>query len=131
MQTDTMTPAEALLRLAELEKDGVPVLDLRETCPDCLGMPLPCYIQGRHEHVCNRCQGRTWLPKQGWDALHTAMNKVGWRSEIYAHASAPDDGKRLVVFYRPTDSDSYYGPSVGRDSDDWLAAVKAMKAAGF
>jgi hypothetical protein len=55
------------------------------------------------------------------------MKKTGWRVEIYGHADPPDDGLRRVLFYQPTTSDSY-GPKVGIDADDYLAAVKAIQA---
>jgi len=148
-QTETMTPAEALLWLAELEKkcplvEGamslpfceshcmcehhkpwrcevchgtgkVPVLpDLREPCP----YPMP-HSRGNDAHA--NCQGRSWLPKQGRDALYDAMLKVGWYYEIH------QDKERFVLFYRSTQRSGI----TGEDADEWLAAVKAMKAAGY
>lgn len=156
--TETITPAAALLWLAGLERDclgeaynsdegagyqatiiadrahgpwccngsgKVPILDLREnvhavapTClPGCLG----------------------WSPKQGWDALHSAMHHNGWNSEIlwvtedyreytgeYMPPFTMKAEERLVVFWK-----DFPRSCQGEDADDWLAAMKAMKAAGY
>jgi len=141
--TETMTPTQARLWLASLEKDcpliegavsfpfceshcvckgtgKVPVLDLRE----------PCSYNRRHESgpyytelspSCPKCHGREWLPKQGRDALHDAMHKDGWDYDVYQREF------RNVAFYKLDGRKCI----LGKDTDDWLAAVKAMKAAGY
>ena len=55
----------------------VPILDPKLMRLPCIGQhPYPCYIPNRHEHVCEDCQGRTWVPNpDAWDmkkALHLA-----------------------------------------------------------
>ena len=106
-----------------------PVLDLREPCPECLGLGA---ISDGHKGqlFCNKCQGRNWVPKQGEMALHQAMHKDGWHLQLYwdTEENRPNLG-RNVHFTRLTFSG---GLIVGHDANDWLAAAKAMKAAeGF
>jgi len=113
----------------------VPVLpELRKPCPNFNAVEN--YVQGRgwtfisctaREDYCrsgqDACQGRGWLPKQGRDALFMAMEKDGWSYCVDQHG-----GNRWVYFYRRNDS----AHSIhGQASDDDLAAVKAMKAAGY
>ena len=100
----------------------VPVLDLREPCPqinrlDKYGYP---HLTGL-DISC--CQGRGWLPKQGRDALFMAMDKDGWDC---ATESLGYGGAREIRFSRFV---AGCGRIHGEDSDPWLAAVKAMKAA--
>jgi len=149
--TETMTRAEALPWLASLEKNcsdciglgtcacivcfgtgKVPVLpDLREPCPCPIYVYQtcePCWQHGAIGHGvhCLNCQGCNWLPKQGRDALFEAMEKDGWGYEIVqlAEGERPaTSGTRSVTF-----SKSFM---VGSDADDYLAAAKAMKTAGY
>jgi len=156
--TDTMTPAEALIWLASLEKDcqqkwwqpdgnpvpddgpgsnhpdqcqclgngEVPVLDLRKPCPCPIYVAQtcePCWQHGAIGHGvhCLNCQGRNWVPKQERDALFEAMEKDGW-DYVVSHRQ----GIHSVRFFKVVGRDW----AQGDDADDWLAAVKAMKAAG-
>ena len=152
---DTMTPAEALLRLSGLEKpctcwrvidrnEGrtgtirraadpncvfcagtgkVPVLPgLREPCSACNGVTKPCYVDGLHEHVCDKCKGRPWLPKQGRDALYEAMEKAEWDYLVSQRG-----GVRCVRFFKVVNNNW----AQGEDADDWRAAVRALLAAGY
>ena len=98
----------------------VPVLDLLEPCPLVADSMV-------HEEWC-LCRGRGGLPKQGRDALHEAMVKDGWG--YYIHKIA--DGPRFIRFYKAA-ADYHHSQIMdsGIDSDDWLAAVKAMMAVGY
>ena len=140
-KTDTMTPEEALLWLAGLETPcpetvgydvghhhvanpqdcpichgtrKVPVLDLREPCPN-YGHLFPTSPLN-----CSLCGGRNWVPKQGEMALHQAMHKAGWSVLV----TWPIDGPREVLFAKGTGINFIRG----ENANDWLAAVKAMKA---
>ena len=140
-----MTHAEALLWLAALEKDCLNTRYSHRTdgvgglfpCPTCGGTgkvavlsylrePCPNNINrgtARADHMlCPACQGHTWVPKQGRDALHEAMHKDGWSIVV----NWPIGKERDVLFCRGV------GMALlrGEDSDDWIAAVKAMQAAG-
>jgi len=112
----------------------VPVLpELREPCP-CPNYPAqtcePCWQYGTHPHAfgqatyCRNCQGRNWRPRQGRDALHDAMHKDGWDYLISQVAAG-----RGVSFYKQIFINAPL--SLGEDAADDLAAVKAMKAAGY
>ena len=118
----------------------VPVLDLREPCPGSTTIisgsyRYPCLINGfawwksngpPFEGLTDPCEGRGWIPKQGREALHEAMLKDGWYYTIY------QENIRTVVFWRWVET----RPPVlteegGSDSDDYISAYKAMKAAGY
>ena len=118
------TKDEALLWLAER------LPDLREPCLSCHATGI---VETSHPLLskddrflvqCGGCQGRNWLPKQGRDALHDAMEKAGW--DLHLHQLADDD-IRNVRFVRKSQARELLE---GIDSDDHLAAAKAMKAAG-
>ena len=122
-----MDSQDALMWLANLKQGENYVLDLRNHClgrskcsdPQCGDSTWDHFCDlGGHDKTC--CQGRGWMPKQGRDALHDAMLKAGWYSEIH---QAKD---RFVMFYRSTQRSGI----TGEGADDDLAAVKAMKAAG-
>lgn len=127
----------------------VPVLDLREPCP-CLSLPenppdginhaydrdicKQCYLRYSRTatfHVgCFTCSGRNWVPKQGEAALHQAMNKTGWDLTVDLFVS----GARRVWFRRIDYVLSYLrdGRIIGgEDSNDFIAAYKAMMRAGY
>jgi len=142
-QAETMTPAEALLWLASLEKNcagcvgcrrdhdedprgicaciichgtgKVPVLDLREPCRHST-------TQGYFEKICRATGCSGWLPKQGRDALHDAMEKDEWNYDVSQRY-----GERTVHFFQVIEGQW----AAGLDSDDHLAAVKAIEAAGY
>ena len=151
METEQITPAEALLWLAGLETNCpavsgydlahilntnsmdceychgtnmVPVLDLREPCPLLDEYPRWPSLQTAHQlqGINCECQGRKWIPKRGEMALHQAMHKDGWRLDI-GWQSERTGGHRSVVFT----SDDGFGIQ-GGDANDFLAAAKAMKA---
>ena len=140
MSTEPMLPSEAMLWLAGLEKsctectakDGIPcnclachgtgkvaVLDLREPCPVTSG---PNYIHYLGVS-CDYCQGRNWVPKQGEAALHQAMHKADF-SQMHVHVV----GQGPRHYYWPYER-SY--KSSDCHANDYLAAVKAMRAAGY
>lgn len=147
--TVPMTLAEAQLWLAGLEKPcpcaSIPQHD--ENCVNCHGsgkVPvLPglrgacTYVQDAHSFLrdqhtadCPRCKGQNWLPEGGRDLLHQGMNKAGWDVEIHQGA----DGARLVKFFWKRAPIVIGNHSVfpdGGDADDHLAAVEALKAAGY
>ena len=125
----------------------VPVLDLREPCPclnkdkhiidlghwRSLGGCDNCWSRwfskvGFHDS-CTSCGGINWLPKQGREALHAAMLKDGWRFDITEFPLAYDDeayaGQRIVSFIKGE------GDWFGEYGDDYIAAMKAMQAAGY
>jgi len=66
------------------------------------------------------CPG--WLPKQGRDALYAAMEKDGWDYFISRKQAG-----RSVLFIKPIGGDW----AQGEDTDDWRAAAKALRAAGY
>lgn len=112
----------------------VPVLpDLREPCPNQQATTL-VDSHNRIEHgvyqhkewlVCTTCQGRTWVPTQGRQAVQDGMVKAGWDLHISHYALTQH---REVSFFR-------FGPKHEEiqawDADDHIAAMKAMKAAGY
>lgn len=151
MTTKTMTQAEALDWLAGLEQPCpdchfqgervqeyqlctrcggnesglVPVLDLREPCNCwCHTAPLACCSDLTDK--CWRCQGRLWIPKQGRDALHQAMHKDGWNRE--SRWIVGEEPLTCFTQHRPDDKWRY---AWGEDTDDHIAAVKALQKAGY
>lgn len=153
-ETQPMTPEAALLWLAGLEKPcscwhiidqnegrtgtirkapdtacllcsgsgNAPVLDLRK----------PCHTKTPCEHGCQTgplhpafCLGRGWLPRRGRDALHKAMRQDGWRVDTmhFPKEESAYSNQRIVRFIKK-DLWGEYG-------DDWIAAYKAMLAAGY
>lgn len=104
----------------------VPLLGLRTLCPWCQGngeqcLNLPQTPSDPH------CAGRGWIPKQGRDALHNAMQEMGWEYCVFSRTKL--DAERTVRFYG-YNRIKHCLELAGKDSDDWLAAVKALKAAG-
>jgi len=152
---EPMTKAEALLWLAWLEKDcrqqwwqpdgnpvpddgpgsdhpdqcqchgtgKVPALDLRELCPGCMRCKNRVHWDTPITYRLYICDGSGQLPKQERDALYRAMEKDGWGYSIHQTPR----GYRQAGFYKDGLSPSL----VRHDSDDWLAAVKALRAAGY
>jgi hypothetical protein len=122
--TTEVTPTQALVWLAGLEKDGVPVLDLREPCTI---MHQVIWSDGRtggtrsctHEEY--GCSG--WFLKQGRQDIQDAMAKVGYWYDIHQHGE-----KRTIAFYLPGQGAH---PRWGEDADDHIAAMKTMKVAGY
>lgn len=92
---------------------------------------------GHHGYWCENCQGRNWVPEQGREVVQDAMVKDGWTLEITEHpatlACTENQERQIctehrnVLFYRFDRGREMSG----EDSDDWRAAVKAMKAAGY
>lgn len=155
----SVTPQEALLWLAGLEReclehvvrasstDGpvddclkdcrgkcsgtgrVPVLDLREPHPDCISLNVGLTTDNKFcdvlfKHIYGDCKGTGWSPKQSETALHQAMNRAGYGlSLLWVGAS------RSVVFFWPQKGQQF--SSADGEDDDWLAAAKAMKMAGY
>ena len=153
-----ITPAEAQLWLAGLKKEvpcpnmaikhtnsvggydhwcrtcegtsvvKVPVLEgLRNPCPNpyCIAV-LPEFVDSNNMAVCRICGGRNWLPNSTRQAIQDAMNKAEWATEI----SVTVFGQRSVRFWRHHSKfmDTVYH---GKADDDHIAAMKAMKAAGY
>ena len=127
----------------------VPILDLREPCPcppycvayisssddqdwrrcdACSGSHGTSGVMGVHGPWCENCQGRNWFPKQGRDPLFGAMEKDGWGYTIRQTRMW-----REVFFSKEGPNDSYGHPCMlhGKDANDWQAAVKALRAAGY
>ena len=142
-----MTPAEALLWLAGLaDSDGNPVLDLRDPCPGVhnvvTGHLSPCFSdwdwwwfnappsEGDKDQ-CDDAVG--WVPKQGCQALQDAMVKGGWSYSITQIPPTSYGAQgRVVHFWKDMEDANRLLVSVGsNDANDWLAAMKAMKAAGY
>ena len=116
----------------------VPVLpDLRGLCPclvyiQSLGQSsepcIPCdnhihrckHHSSMHQDDCLECHGSNWVPNQGESALYQAMNRAGWG---YGILQQPDNGHRHVSFWKALVYET--------DANDWLAAVKALKSAGY
>ena len=112
------------------------VLDLREPCP-CLAFietdeddwtqwphcafKGPCFRKAKHGTDCENCHGPGWRPKQGPTAVQDAMVKAGWEARMVRRG----DWKRIRFWQQ--------GPpwASGDDADDAIAAMKAMKAAGY
>lgn len=94
----------------------VPVLDLREPCRHHT-------VQGDFLKVCAKVKCPGWQTKQGHDALHQAMTKAAY-SQMH-----------VIVVGEP--ERHYYWPgeriwkSLDCDSNDYIAAMKAMRAAGY
>lgn len=149
MSTNTITPAQALQWLAGLKKpcprcgghgltfnhfhgipfdcevcDGsgqVPVLDLRKPCPRIRGKYSWPTIPDIHEMsgINCICGGTGSVPKQGETALHAAMHKDGWG----VFTEWPPGGGYNCIFAKEG--------QLFEDADASVAAVKAMKAAGY
>lgn len=128
-------------------KGKAPVLDLREPCQDgecqrtggvVQWTGAPYHAEGMTAYAPHEdCGGRSWQPKQGETALHQVMHNDGWSMEIIWVVEAQEErisdgtsamaaGERCVTFWRNT---PYY--FIGEDANDWLAALKAMQAAGY
>ena len=122
------------------------VLDLREPCSCAIwrpGLAYPCDVCRRlgtfyHGQDCTNCQGRNWIPKQGRDALHEAMHKAGWEVSFIWPSDSPAEYRYNKV--RPGMEHHYWGGSseeeqrvyyIGLDADPYLAAMEAMRAAGY
>ena len=117
----------------------VPVLDLRERCYGEYLCSDPRCDYSNCEHNCDLgihtakcCQGLGWFPKQGRDALYDAMHKDGWDWEA---SQQTGDTAAWTRFEKHPDTmmvpDRDILLAYGEDSDPWLAAAKAMKAAGY
>ena len=140
-----LTHAEALLWLAALEKDCLNTRYSHRTdgvgglfpCPTCGGTgkvpvlpglrePCPNNINrgtDRAHHIgCPACQGHTWVPKEGRQAIQDAMVEAGW---IYTIAQLKTS--REVVFFKMLGNPPNERYACGEDADDWLAAIKAIK----
>jgi len=131
-QTETMTPAEALLWLAGLEKNGVPVLDLREPCKQVHNIMVASvsthsgantYFStgGIRSASCDEVGCPGWFPKRERDVLYSAMEKDGWNYTI------AQTKVRQADFFKVCNGRL----CSGTDANDYLAAVKAMQAAGY
>ena len=110
------------------------VLDLREPCSCAIwrpGLAYPCDVCRRlgtfyHGQDCTNCQGRNWIPKQGRDALHQAMRQDGWYYNIF------QTNTRRVIFWRWGEARPPVLTEIsGSDSDDHMAAYKALLAVGY
>ena len=104
----------------------VPVLPgLREPC----GCPVSIDKRKGWVSPC-RCQGRGWVAKRGRQDVQDAMIADGWELDIYQYGR-----ERLVRFSNYMLKVPYLGYRyydwVGEDADDWVAAYKALRAAGF
>lgn len=131
MAEKEITADEALLWLAGLEEPaptvpGIPVLDLRELCPQ-----RGSYIYGKWHGTdasrCWSCYGRKWVPKQGEQALYQAMHRAGWSMAHYWRAG---DESPTHNFLRPLaakGSATFHG----HDDNIYIAAYKAMQSAGY
>ena len=157
-----VTPAEALLWLAGLEKEipcpnmaikhtnssggpdhwclacggtsviKVPVLEgLRDTCPNfnavatfTLGRGWSLEACQEHEENCHAgrdaCKGGGWVPNPTRQAIQDAMNKLGADFSLWQYSRA---NQRIAVF-------TYRGYE-GKDADDHISAMKALKEAGY
>ena len=122
------------------------MLDLQEPCPCVMwqpGMADPCKTcqqtgTNHHGQDCTVCQGRNWIPKQGRDALHEAMHKAGWEVSFIWPSDSPAEYRYNKV--RPGMEHHYWSGSseeeqrvyyIGLDADPYLAAMEAMRAAGY
>lgn len=145
------SPDNAKLAVAELRRNQascvcggtgkVPVLpNLREYHPDCLTLNERIEESTRFcdilfKQVYGDCKGIGWLPKQGRDTLHEVMTKNGWDYEITQRVKSGflSEGRtRLVSFTKP--DENWTQNRIlhrGTDSDDHIAAYKAMQAAGY
>ena len=140
--TTATTPEEALLWLAGLEQScshpklstwKVPVLDLRAPCPcweyihdegdvRCANCAARIWHSKSRDDLhgpdCSICAGRNWVPKQGEQALYQTMHNAGWSLEIHWFSSEPLPS---IGFYSGAE----------HDSNPYIAAQKAMQAAGY
>ena len=152
MPNSTMSPAEAQLWLAGLEKPcpnchgygamssqelvGIPGADPMYGCDMCnsIGkvpvlpdLRVPCInYRGPVDTWCRDnpdcsggCQGHGWTPSTDERVLYQDMYKAGWNIFIeWMQGKAPQ-----VLLRRET--------IIATDSNNWLAAAKAMKKAGY
>lgn len=115
--------------------------DLREPCPGVVNIAwveehLPCMTNDPgwwkntppNEGDIDPCHGTGWVPKQGRDALYQAMNNAGWYMTLITRPKAGYKGESLRYVYFWNDEGRHAG---GGDADDYLAAVKALKEAGY
>lgn len=143
-----ITPAAALLGLASLEKDCPDCYDgsgiqgpdcychggglaTKDCCPcdQCYGsgkVPVlpdlrePCPILHVHRHNFRPCPG--WVPKQGLDALYTAMEKDGWGYLI--DVPIPHEKRsRYVRFIKSLPMSMAHG----EDANEHIAAYRAKR----
>lgn len=93
-------------------------------------------LMGEHGDWCDNCQGCNWVPKQDDATLHQAMRKDGWSSLVLERPGyfrkvrfgrVPNNGFRSFCTYKV----QFLKYPVGEDANDWIAAVKAQKAAGY
>ena len=102
--------------------DGkVPVLDLREPCPDCFSSKKMA-DKYRPGWDCLACAGCEWVPKRGEEALRQAMHNDRWRMEAVWEIEQP----YKVTFSKCMNRSNNFGV----DSNPPVAAYKAMVAAG-
>ena len=144
-KTVQFTHAEALLWLAALEKDCPNTRYSHRTdgvgglfpCPTCGGTgkvavlsylrePCPNNINrgtDRANHIlCPACQGHTWVPKLGRQAIQDSMVDAGWICTTVQIKT-----KREVMFLKMLGNPPNERYACGEDADDWLAAIKAIK----
>lgn len=108
----------------------VPVLpSLRETCTKVhrrldLHVTAPSVSTGYADCWEVKCPG--WQPRRDRDVLHEAMHKNGWDVHLHFHWYS-EDSNRFVGFRKQP-----YSPYIrGEDADDYIAAAKAMRNAGY
>ena len=81
------------------------------------------------------CQGRNWVPKLSETDLYKAMHKDGWSMVIaWGWRWLIEGNQKVKVEFRQVNFSMLEDNghvSEGWDADDYLAAVKAMQAAGY